>query len=424
MEEEQVRIVARGVDTLIVNVFYTDERGKSVKRELDERLARQLDEWKREAQGVHEEVATTLRFQGKTLLMCPNGGGRGQWPWMLRSRDMTLYVSRGQWNGIATVRFSSEYLWSCGTLLDAVKPVHKLLQDFFGGEMYLQVSEVHLCVDVAGWQGVEKLDRTQHFVSRSRKRSAHAVPEWGLDARVQEYSYGLQGTGFDFSYGGPVSCAIYEKSREIRRSGKEWFEDIWRVNGWSDIEDGKIWRVELRLKREALHELELAGSFHSVEDVSDLPALLPLLWAYGVGSPDRNEQEDVPDGWLRCVIPGTGKSRSRWPTHPAWEVVQRAFLVDVALPENVGKVVRRRHEEHNVNRALEGVMGYLTSLAAWVGGELAEEAVDLSVVLHWLMGKGEAYLTRVDRDFAAEVRRKRKRFGVVAAVEAAIDTQG
>ncbi len=63
--------------------------------------------------------------------------------------------------------------------------------------------------------------------------------------------------------------------------------------------------------------------------------------------------------------------------------------------------------EHNIDKGIEAVMGYLTSLAAWVGGELAEDGTDLSVVLHWLALKGEDYLERVKRDFSLEVQRKR-----------------
>jgi hypothetical protein len=57
-------------------------------------------------------------------------------------------------------------------------------------------------------------------------------------------------------------------------------------------------------------------------------------------------------------------------------------------------------------------MGYLTSLPVWAGGELAEDGVDLSVVLHWLAMKGDAYLERVKRDFSAEVQRKRVKIGL------------
>jgi len=161
------------VDTLVVNAFYANERGEPVKGVLlNEDLFPQLDAWKSGAQQLHEEVPTELVFHGKTLHMCPNGAGRGQWPWMLKTRDITLYISRGNWNGNATVRFSSEYLWSCGRLLDAIGEMQVFLDEVFRGEMYLQVSEVHLCADVVGWHGVEKLDRVQHFVSHSRKRSA------------------------------------------------------------------------------------------------------------------------------------------------------------------------------------------------------------------------------------------------------------
>jgi len=38
--------------------------------------------------------------------------------------------------------------------------------------------------------------------------------------------------------------------------------------------------------------------------------------------------------------------------------------------------------------------------------------VDLSLVLHWVAQAGPEYLQRIERDFAAEVQRKRVRFGV------------
>ena len=60
------------------------------------------------------------------------------------------------------------------------------------------------------------------------------------------------------------------------------------------------------------------------------------------------------------------------------------------------------------------MIGYLSSLAAWAGGELAEDGADLSVVLHWLMHEGGAYLERVKRDFSAEVQRKRLKLGLQA----------
>ncbi|HEX4208342.1 MAG TPA: hypothetical protein VHZ51_29885, partial [Ktedonobacteraceae bacterium] len=243
-------------------------------------------------------------------------------------------------------------------------------------------------------------------------RRSHATPDWGADASCMDYSYGLQETGFDFSRGGVRSLQIYDKTRELAKSGKEWFEDLWRVNGWRE-EDGRVWRVELRYKREALHELAQEGedAFWGIEDAYTLLDRLPLLWAYGVGHVDGGP-DGLPDGWLRCVVPGTDKTRSRWPTHPVWKVVQGAFTLPDARPEQFEKVVRKRHRDHNIDRMLEAIVGYASSLGAYLGDEYHDEMADLSMVLHWIAQAGPEYLERIDRDFAAEVERKRVRFGV------------
>jgi hypothetical protein len=415
----KAKVVNGGVDTLVLNVFYTDERGRPCKRELDTSLRLHLDEWKRTAQELHDECSTTLMFNGAVLHMSPSGAGQGQWPWMLKTQDITLYVSGGHWNGIASVRFSSQYLWSCRGVLDAIVSAQAFLDELFQAEMYVQVSSVDLCVDVAGWEDVERLDRVQHFVSRSRKRAVHDEAEWVAEVKSREYSVGFQRTGFDFSrskYGlSALSCRIYDKSRELEQSGKEWFVDLWRAHGWSE-DDGCVWRVEFSFKREALHELQQENTSHEVvfwglEDAYELPDRLPVLWAYATGQVDGGP-DGVPDGWLRCVVPNDDKNRSRWPTHPVWQLIQTAFLNPMEAPPQFGKIVRKRWEEHNIDKGIEQVMGYLTSLAAWAGGELAEDGVDLSVVLHWLAMRGDAYLERVKRDFSLEVQRKRLKFGL------------
>jgi hypothetical protein len=97
-----------------------------------------------------------------------------------------------------------------------------------------------------------------------------------------------------------------------------------------------------------------------------------------------------------------------------WRVIQTAFTGSPETPPQFGKIVRKRWEEHNIEKGIEAVIGYLTSLAAWVGGELSEDGIDLSVVLHWLAMKGDDYLERVQRDFSAEVQRKRVKFGLQA----------
>ena len=396
-----------GIDTLVVNAYHTDEKGEPVKRDLDGLLVARLEEWKREAQGTHDLVSTSLTFNGVLMQMYPNGAGRGQWRWVLETGDIKLYISGGQWNGIASVRFSSAYLWSCPDVLDAIIAVQVFLNELFQDELFLQPSLVDLCVDIAGWSDIEQMDRKRNFVSRSRKRGVHLVPDWGYDAELQQEAMGLHETGFVFSKNGALSCRIYDKTREIMRSGKEWCRDLWALRGWSET-DGAVWRVEFSFKREALHDLLQDGVFWGVENVYELPDRLSEMWVYAAGQV-QGGKDGLPDGWLRCVLPNEDKNRSRWPTHSVWRVIQGAFIKERAIPEQFGEIIRERHEKHNIDKGVEAVIGYITSLSAWVGGELASPQADLSLALHWLVKEGEKYLERKERDFALEVQRKRKR---------------
>ena len=92
---DEVQVVNHGLDTLVVNVYHTGGSGHKTKQELGSALRGQLEEWKRSAQEVGESVTTAYRFNGLTFLMQPNGALHGQFPWMLKTRDITLYVSTG-----------------------------------------------------------------------------------------------------------------------------------------------------------------------------------------------------------------------------------------------------------------------------------------------------------------------------------------
>ena len=123
--QETINLVSYGVDTLIINVRYSDSKGQPVKQELDEKLLQELDYLQGEARRVETGIATDWAFQGVLLFVEPHGAGK-QWRWLLTSRLLNVAVSRGKFNDIiAQVRFSSEYLWSqawCGDALCKVLP--------------------------------------------------------------------------------------------------------------------------------------------------------------------------------------------------------------------------------------------------------------------------------------------------------------
>ncbi len=386
-------LVGYGVDTLILNVRYADSQGQPVKRELDEKLQAELDYLQGEARRTETAVATEWAFQGVLLFVEPHGAGK-QWRWLLTSRPLNVCISRGKFNDvIAQVRFSSEFLWSEEWTGDALYKVHTFLMSLFGEGIHLQVSEVHLCADMTGYDFSECNYET-HFVTRVRKHEAF----YGTDAVLLDCRR-VSTLGFS-KHKRPISCSIYNKTLEIQqKSGKTWFYDLWRNRGWDDTSD--VWRVEFRFKRELLHEVGIEWAYDLLDEMK-------RLWEYAAGHLSGGE-DGLPDGWLRYVLPNDeDTNRSRWPVHPAWAVVQSAFATEPG--QNLGALVRKRIREKNLERGIASTMGYVSTLAAWLGGDYASSEADASLTLSWLYEAGNEYLASKQRDFQQEVRKKQQRY--------------
>ena len=107
-----IKLVAYGVDTLILNIRYAESNGQPIKQGLVDELAQKLDDLQGDARKNEMAMVSPWSFLGVSLFVEPHGAGR-QWPWLLTSRLLNIAVSRGKFNDIiAQVRFSSEYLWS------------------------------------------------------------------------------------------------------------------------------------------------------------------------------------------------------------------------------------------------------------------------------------------------------------------------
>ena len=237
-----IELVGYGVDTLILNVRYSDSKGQPIKQEPDEKLLQELDSLQGEARQVETAVATEWAFLDVLLFVEPHGAGK-QWRWLLTSRLLNLVISHGRFNDvIAQVRFSSELLWLPAWCGDALSKVHSFLMSIFGESIHLQVSEVHLCADVVGYDFSQCNYETQ-FVTRVRKNEAfYGAYSVSLDChRVSTLAFS--------KHKSPISCSIYNKTLEIKqKSGKTWFYDLWHkgVEGLhGGVWDGEpeVWRV-------------------------------------------------------------------------------------------------------------------------------------------------------------------------------------
>jgi hypothetical protein len=395
-------LVGYGVDTFVLNVRYADSSYEPIHKELDEPLALQLDRLQAEARFAEEAVASPWSFLDTLLFVEPHGAGR-QWRWLLTCRWLSMVVSRGKFNDvIAQVRFSSEFLWSeiwCG---DALSKVHAFLRSVFGERIHLQVSSVDLCADVTGYD-FSLVNYQHHFITRGRKQAViYGADTVNLDNRAVSYLRFSNSSS-------PISCRIYNKTQEIKqKSGKYWFHDLWRkglegpyASSWDGSSD--VWRVEVHFKREFLRNLETP-----IEGAYEVLDQFQAMWRYAVGQPEGG-RDGLPDGWLRYILPTDDTNRSRWPVHPVWTVVQSAFQEPAEA--GLGPVVRYRIREKNIERGLAAIIGYSSTLAAWLGGQFASPDADISLLLQWLYEHGLKYLASKDRDFVKEIIKKQQRYG-------------
>lgn len=318
-------VVNFGVDTLLVNLKLAGDDGKPNGDTLPEYVADALDLWQAAARKEHKAMPTDLTYHGQTLFIRPHGSG--VWSWLLSTDDLKLSLSYGSLNGgvFCQARLSSHLLWSSGPE-SALIDLQAMLYEFVGGHMlHVQASEIHVCADLQGWD-IACLNWLEGFVSRVvRMRERPELPtqeeqEGGLtptDVRKLEGAFTTAQpmvttshrrlATLDFgSHGSEIMAQMYNKSAEIKKSGKSWFLPIWTAHGWDGTSE--VWRVEFRFRRKALASFDLNEAYSVL-------ARLDLLWQYATLN------------WLRYVdlTSCQDSNKSRLPADAAWQIVQSAF---------------------------------------------------------------------------------------------------
>ncbi len=102
-------------------------------------------------------------------------------------------------------------------------------------------SRVDIYCDFQGW--VPQPRDYDRFVTRSRRNTAH----------IAIHHDGRRFTGFTFGHDAMVA-RLYDKTVEIRHSGKEWMRAVWAES----LDPSKpVWRLEFQLRRELLAQCSL-----------------------------------------------------------------------------------------------------------------------------------------------------------------------
>lgn len=109
-----------------------------------------------------------------------------------------------------------------------------------------------------------------------------------------------------------IYARIYDKSREIINSSKEYLKEFWAEKGWK--EGDQVWRAEFSLSGDFLKEFHI-GCDANLQTWDNFKNNLEKLWTYCTSD------------WLRHTT-GDKDTNSRSPNSEFWDCVSSAFSID------------------------------------------------------------------------------------------------
>lgn len=315
-----IRPLRHGVDSLYL----------SFPGAVDPKLAICLQECKVMAQASNELVVAEagIKIGDHRFVTLPRG--RGRFAFVLEDNWFSIQLSNASAGvlPLAVVQIRSEYLTAVGPD-EAVATISRLIDGMGQVLGPPKISRIDLFTDFASDYDVASLPG-KHWVKRSKKRSIHEESD--------------EVTGISFGAGNEVSARLYDKTREIKKSGKDYIKPLWAMEGWDGASD--VWRIEFQVRREGL-PVEMLGP------AAEVLHLCGNLWRY------------LCDDWLRLAIPSdSDETRSRWPTHPIWEDIARFWDLDPEAPPLTRVAKTRTPQDDYLFRA--GIAG-LTSFMAREG---------------------------------------------------------
>ena len=310
-------------------------------------VLRELVNLKNTAQSADPLEQVQAQFVVGGHIFAVKDKGAGMFPFVLDDNAFRIQFSRPNKKlPMAYVKVSAEYLAHKGPRA-IQEELEKLL-----GEFGL----------LTGRNMVSRIDLAADFSSPCVMDSWHRSAWVTRAVEIHSYAKDQQVTGWTVGMGGVIAARLYDKTREIKHSGKTWAESLWLPAGW--VPGQEVWRLEFELKRDYLKERQLS----SLESVL---VNLNGLWNYAT-----NE-------WLRLTEPNPQDStRARWPTHPLW-----IALASVDWETSGGVLLKRFTNARlpDEKRLYTAIFGSLASYMA------IHQIEDKHVALDGLLGKTHQY---------------------------------
>jgi hypothetical protein len=260
-----------GIDSL-----YTSYSG-TLSQETDDRLF-DLREKARSSDPIQKSKAVLQIFDHRFEV---SDKGKGNFPFVLRDNWFHIQLSRTHSKSMpmALVQIKSEVLSKSG-YSKTVRKLEYLISQL--GEITDQkISRIDICADFY-------TDFDLEFI----EKLAWVMQAGDLDVHHPDFKF----SGYSFGKRGVLSGRLYDKAKEIEKSGKAFFYDLWKEGGW--LGELPVMRLEFQFRRQVLKEM-------GVNSTKCLDDKLNGLWQYCCQK------------WLRLTVPSqTDTARSRWPDHP------------------------------------------------------------------------------------------------------------
>jgi hypothetical protein len=272
--ETTTSILHTGIDSLYLSYSGT----------LHPEIEKKLEQCKNYAQSTdpEEQAKAVIYLVDHNFMVKPTG--KGKYAYVIVDNWFHIQVARSTTTQIPMVyiQISSELLTGSDIpriIVNVNNLVHTIGKDYGTAS----VSRVDICTDFTTGIDIASLPHSA-WVSRSDKFNA--------------YYERKQLTGYVFGEGSPISCRLYNKTVELKKSKKTYLEPIWQKAGWNGTSE--VWRLEYQYRRQVLRELQILN-------INNLINKLSLLWAYST------------EDWLKLTLPSTtDTTQSRWPLHPLW----------------------------------------------------------------------------------------------------------
>ncbi len=326
MNDSQYTPLIAGIDTVEIGYCVSDYDITS-EEWLEIKMA------KARAQSTLYTKGTGINFKGYNFLVLRYSGG-GRYKYVLVNDDLNIRIRDDAQSGRhfpeMQVRFSSALLWRHGWE-SAIKKVDEWIRSF-AVIVETKITRLDVMVDIMGELPV-LTQQLEEAVTRTRGKGDFSVCE--------RYSEGWKQTGYRIGQK-EILCRIYDKSREIMKTNKKWFESLWDTHGW--VKENPVTRIEFQCRRKVLREI-------NINNIDDLFQNVPDLWKY------------LTNEWLTIRLIESNTRRTRWELSDFWKSVQSAvnFFGEV---KGVSRIKQLRAKGKNLEPNARGYTLNLIALGA------------------------------------------------------------